>query len=120
MIVAVSAGGPELSSAVDSRFGRAAWFVFVDLDTDAVRAVKNEQNLTAVQGAGIQSAQRVVEQGAGAVITGHCGPKAFRVLSAAGAAIYLGAKGSVADAVSQFRKRELTKADAADVEGHWA
>ena len=36
-----------------------------------------------VQGAGIQAAQTVIGRGAEALITGFCGPKAFRVLTAA-------------------------------------
>jgi len=109
-----------LSDAVDTRFGRAAWFVIVDTETHAVEPVKNEQNLDAAQGAGIQAAQAVSQHGAQAVLTGHCGPKAFRVLSAAGIGVYLGAQGTVADTVEQFRARRLSKAVAADVEGHWA
>ncbi len=120
MKVAVSAQGPLMSSTVDGRFGRAAWFVIADTGATEFEAVKNEQNLAASQGAGIQSAQLVVNHGAQAVLTGHCGPKAFKVLSAAGIPVYLGTQGSVSDAVEQFRKRQLTKAAQADVEGHWA
>jgi predicted Fe-Mo cluster-binding NifX family protein len=120
MKVAVSAQGPLLSSAVDGRFGRAAWFIIADTEKGEFQAVKNEQNLAAAQGAGVQSAQLVVNRGARAVLTGHCGPKAFKVLSAAGIPVYLGTQGSVSDAIEQFRKRQLTRAAQADVEGHWA
>lgn len=120
MKVAISAQGPLLASTVDGRFGRAAWFILADVETGSFEAVKNEQNLSAAQGAGIQSAQLAVNHGAEAVLTGHCGPKAFKVLSAAGVPVYLGIQGSVSDAIEQFRKRQLTKAAQADVEGHWA
>lgn len=120
MRVAVSSKGPDRTSQVDERFGRAAWFVIVDTDTDAVQAVKNEQNLSAAQGAGIQSAQTVVNHEVQAVLTGHCGPKAFKVLASAGVPVYLGIRGDVSNAVEQLRRRELTKAVQADVEGHWA
>jgi predicted Fe-Mo cluster-binding NifX family protein len=55
-----------------------------------------------------------------AVITGHCGPKAFRTLQAAGIQVVVGADGTVADAVEQFKSGELVPSDAADVESHWA
>jgi predicted Fe-Mo cluster-binding NifX family protein len=108
-----------MEAGVDPRFGRAAKFVVVDLDTGAVESIDNAQNVNAAQGAGIQAAQNVANLGVGALITGHCGPKAFRVLSAAGVKIHAGASGTVAEAVEKYKKGELTELDSADVEGHW-
>lgn len=120
MKIAVSAQGPQLSDGVDGRFGRAAWFIISDSDTGEFEAVKNEQNLSAAQGAGIQSAQLVVNKGAQAVVTGHCGPKAFRVLKSAGIGVFVGAGGSVSAVLEKFKAGSLTEAVEADVEGHWA
>ena len=100
--------------------GRAAWFIISDSETGEFEAVKNEQNLAAAQGAGIQSAQLVVNHGAQAVLTGHCGPKAFRVLKAANVRIYVGVDGTVQDALEKFKAGSLQEAAEADVEGHWA
>jgi predicted Fe-Mo cluster-binding NifX family protein len=52
------------------------------------------------------------------VVTGHCGPKAFRVLSAAGVKVYNTDAPTVAEALDRFRAGKLVPADAADVEGH--
>lgn len=120
MKIAVSSQGASLSSPADERFGRAAWFILTDPDGVGFEAIQNEQNLNAAQGAGVQSAQLVANHGAQAVLTGHCGPKAFKVLSAANIGVYVGVRGSVSDALDQFRKRELTQVAQADVEGHWA
>jgi predicted Fe-Mo cluster-binding NifX family protein len=79
----------------------------------------NSQNLNAAQGAGIQAAATVSRLGATVLITGHCGPKAFRALMAAGIKIYTGATGTVSEAIAQFKAGKLSLADAADVEGHW-
>ena len=54
-----------------------------------------------------------------AVMTGHCGPKAFRVLDAAGIQIYLGAEGTVEAALNDFRAGKYQPANKPDVEGHW-
>jgi predicted Fe-Mo cluster-binding NifX family protein len=105
---------------VDPRFGRAAFFCVFDTATGAFEAHSNTQNLNAVQGAGIQSAQTASELGAEVVITGHCGPKAFRTLSAAGIQVVVGAGGSVQDAIRAFQAGELKPTENADVEGHWA
>lgn len=119
MKIAISAEGQGLESRVDQRFGRCRWFTLIDTETGNYQAVANEQNLNAAQGAGIQSAEIVSRNGAEAVVTGHCGPKAFRTLTVAGIKIFTGAEGTVADALEKFKTGALTEAEDADVEGHW-
>ena len=119
MKVAVTSKGRTLGDEVDLRFGRAQMFLLVDTETGAFDVVDNKQNLEAAQGAGIQAARIVAEHGAGVVITGHCGPNAFRTLSAAGINVVLGAEGTVGEAVERFKARELRAVASADVEGHW-
>jgi len=119
MLIAVSAQGETLDSAVDARFGRAPAFVLVDSETEMLTCIPNTQNLQAAQGAGIQSAQSVVNAGASVLITGNCGPKAFRALSAAGVRVYVGAGGTVRDVIQKYREGALRPAQEANVEGHW-
>jgi len=120
MKIAITASGQTLDAPVDARFGRASYFVVVDTDTGNHEAHDNAQNLNAAQGAGIQAAQNVARLGVQAVVTGNCGPKAFRTLSAAGISVAVGASGTVRDAVDAYTSGALTPADAANVEGHWA
>ena len=119
MKAAITSTGEDLQSGVDPRFGRARWFVVVDTESDASEALDNEQNLNAMQGAGVQAAQNVSEAGVEAVITGNVGPKAFSVLGAAGIKIYTGATGTVADALEAFKAGKLEAAGGANVESHW-
>jgi predicted Fe-Mo cluster-binding NifX family protein len=119
MKIAVSATGRDLNSDLDPRFGRAAYFVLFDTDASEAKAVANTQNLNLPQGAGIQAAKTIIDQGAAVLITGHCGPKAFKVLQAAGVRIMTGAGGTVADALQEYNQGKLTQAEGADVEGHW-
>ncbi|OPX90034.1 MAG: Dinitrogenase iron-molybdenum cofactor [Pelotomaculum sp. PtaB.Bin104] len=119
MKIAISAQGQDLESFVDQRFGRCSWFAIIDTETGDYQAVANEQNLNAAQGAGIQSAEIVSRNGVEAVVTGHCGPKAFRTLNVAGIKLFTGAEGTVADALDKFKSGALTEAQDADVEGHW-
>ena len=119
MKVAVTSQGRELSSPVDSRFGRAMYFIVIDTETGDFSAADNSQNLNATQGAGIQAGKNVVGLGVSAVITGHVGPKAFATLQAGSVAIYTGASGTVADAIEQFKAGALKQSSAADVEGQW-
>lgn len=120
MKIAVTSNGTLPESPVDRRFGRATFFVLVDTETGAVEAHENVQSLGAAQGAGIQAAEAVSRLGVDAVITGHCGPKAFRTLQAAGIRVVVGAESTVAEAVEQFQAGLLTPAHGPDVEGHWS
>ncbi len=119
MKVALTASGSTLDSPLDARFGRAPGFLVYDTDSGTVEFVDNQQSLNAAQGAGIQAAETVARSGAEALVTGHCGPTAFRVLSAAGVKVYNTNQPTVAAALEAFKAGTLKPADSADVEGHW-
>ena len=69
-IIAVSSEGPKLTDMVDSRFGRAAGFVLVNLDTMDTSYIDNGQSQAMAHGAGIQTAERIADAGAGVLLTG--------------------------------------------------
>jgi predicted Fe-Mo cluster-binding NifX family protein len=117
--VAFTTSGKALESPLDARFGRAPGYLVCDTDSGATEFIDNQQGLNAAQGAGIQAAETVVRSGAKALVTGHCGPKAFRVLSAAGVKVYNTDQPTVAAALAAFKAGTLKPADSADVEGHW-
>ncbi len=106
MKLAVSSAGDNITSPIDPRFGRCAYFVIVEVDEDEAIAVPNPGAALA-QGAGIQAAQLLASHGVNVVISGNFGPNAFQALQAAGIDAYVGASGSVRDAVTQFSAGKL-------------
>jgi len=119
MKIAISTQGNTAESPVDERFGRAKGFMIFDDETGSFAYLDNIQNLSAMQGAGIQSAKTIIDSGATVLITGNVGPKAFTTLNAASVQIFCGASGSVQDALSQYKAGTLKPAAGANVEGHW-
>ncbi len=120
MKISISSQGSKPESAVDPRFGRAAQFIIYDTDTDSYAVVSNSKSLDAEQGAGIRAAETVSKHGARVLITGHCGPKAFSTLKAAGIEVFTGAEGlSVSQAVEKYRSGQLNATHSSDVTGHW-
>jgi predicted Fe-Mo cluster-binding NifX family protein len=117
MKIAVSATDPELSSQVDPRFGRCAYFIFVDSETMQFEAAENP-NVISSSGAGIQSAQLVAKKGANVLLTGSCGPNAFQTLQSAGVKVIVGVTGTVQDAVQQFTSGKLQHTDQPNVSYH--
>ena len=104
MKIAVSSEGPGLDSMVDPRFGRAAGFVLVDSETLDNTYLDNGSSQVLAQGAGIETAQRVADAGAEAVLSGYVGPKAFEALQAAGITVIQDMDGmTVGQALEKYR-----------------
>jgi len=118
MKLIVTSQGPEATDPVDPRFGRAPYFLMCDIETGQFTALDNRDQAAAVQGAGVQAAQIVAGSGAQVVLTGHCGPKAFAVLSAAGLQVYSGITGSVQDALHSWYEGELALLERPDGTPH--
>ena len=119
MLIAVTAKTCDPGSEVDPRFGRAPYFHIIDTETGETNIIENKQSLEAVQGAGIQAAETIAGQKAKAVLTGHCGPKAFQVLSAAGIRIIVGVEGKVDEVLEKYKSGKYQEAKTPDVESHW-
>jgi len=119
MKIGVTAKGESLDSMLDEQFGRAEKFIIYETETGESEAVDNAQNLQAMQGAGIQSAQKIIELGARVLITGHCGPKAYATLKAGGVKIFTGDRTTVKKAIDDYLKGGLKEIVAPDVESHW-
>ncbi|NQT50759.1 NifB/NifX family molybdenum-iron cluster-binding protein [bacterium] len=119
MKVAITTAGNDLDAAVDPRFGRAKAFVIYDTESGEWSVLDNEQNAFAAQGAGIQAASAVVNAGVEALLTGNCGPKAFRALAAGKVAVYAGVSGTVREAVEGLAAGKLSPAGDANVNAHF-
>lgn len=118
-LIAFSTAGTELNDELDPRFGRARGFLLYDLTLQQIRLLENEQSRNAAQGAGIHAAEAIVKAGVDTLVTGHCGPKAFRVLNAAGVQVYNCPVITLQEALQALQSGTLEAATAADVEGHW-
>lgn len=119
MRILLTADSAGEGAALEQRFGRARYFAVYDTDAGTWKSIDNKLNLNAAQGAGIQAGQNVVEAGAEVLVSGHVGPKAFKVLSAGGVAVYPCRAHSVSEALEQFQKGALNRLEGPDVEGHW-
>jgi predicted Fe-Mo cluster-binding NifX family protein len=118
MKIAASSQGQTLDDAVDPRFGRAPFFLIIDPETLAYETLSNP-NIELGGGAGIQSAQLMSERGVTVVLTGNCGPNAFRTFGAAGIQVITGVSGTVREAVAAYQSGRLTEASGPNVPSHF-
>lgn len=119
MRIAVSAIGTDLDSELDPRFGRAMYFIIVEADGSISEVIDNNTNLNAMKGAGIQAGKILADKKVDVLLTGHCGPNAFRTLNAAGIRVGVDLKGTVREALDHFNREEVTFAGGPNVEAHW-
>ena len=101
MKIVVTSTGSDLDAAIDPKFGRCAFFALFDTESNDFTATPNPFQ-DAGGGAGTQAAQWVLAQGATALLTGHCGPKATAVLEHTEVKVVTGISGTVREAVAQF------------------
>ncbi len=119
MKIAVSSAGRNPDSPLDARFGRAGYFQIYDSESGEYEVIENDTGRDAMQGAGVQAGELMVRHGVSVLITGHCGPKAFRVLGGAGISVMLCGGGTVENAIEKYKNGDLEEAAGPDVNGHW-
>ncbi len=119
MKIAITSKGQDLDSEVDPRFGRAAYILIVDTETLNFEVIDNAKNANSFKGAGIQAAASVSDKKAKVLLTGFCGPNAFKTLEAAGVKVGSDMTGTIKDIVTKFNEGTISYTDAANVDGHW-
>ena len=119
MKIAITSTGKDLDAQVDPRFGRATYIIVVDTDTLDFEVIDNSENKNAFKGAGITAASSICDKGAKVLITGFCGPNAFKTLDSAGVKVANDATGTIKDAIEDYKAGKFTFAEDANAEGHW-
>ncbi|MGB9678519.1 MAG: NifB/NifX family molybdenum-iron cluster-binding protein [Thermoanaerobacteraceae bacterium] len=108
MKIAISSEGNTLESKVDSRFGRAKYFIIVDSDTNEYKVIDNFAALQG-SGAGTKAAQILLDEGIAYVISSNVGPNALEVFQAADINIYKAVNGTIKENINEFKKGTLEK-----------
>lgn len=119
MKIAITSKGKDLDSEVDPRFGRAAFIIIADTESLDFEILDNAENSNSFKGAGIQAATSIHDKGAEILLTGFCGPNAFKTLEAAKIKVIDNVEGTVRDTIEKFKQGGYSFADGANVEGHW-
>lgn len=108
MKVVVSARGKELESRLDPRFGRASYLLFYDMETQEIEVVDNSATNQLAHGAGIQTAQCVLDRHPDLVVSGNFGPKAAQVLQAASIRLATCPEVTISEVLELIRSDKVT------------
>lgn len=106
MKVVFTCNGESLKTSMSERFGRADYFAVVDMNSMEV-VYHSATNQSANHGAGIATAQWVIDQGASKLVTNKVGPKAFEVLKAGNIGMYHAKEMTLENAISLFKGNDL-------------
>lgn len=108
MILFISAYDRSLDSRMNSRFGRAPWFIRYDTSNENWKAIENN-GPEQPGGAGIATAQLLINQGAEGVISGRFGPNAKQALSTASIKMFTNDDDqlTVAEVVQRYQTDQL-------------
>ena len=104
-------------SEVCEQFGRSYWLMIYSPAECRWYAIDNGPNRSLSNGAGVATAETIIDAGVTVVLTGETGPKAFRTLKAAGISIVHNVRGGVEEALSDWLSGRLTPACLANDSG---
>jgi len=107
MRIAIASKGPELSSQVEPRFGRAKYIVIHDTGSPEPEVLDNQEISQLTGGAGVKAAEAVVEKNVDYVISQNFGPKALQVFKAANVKAAVVSGETVAHAIELVQRRQL-------------
>mgnify|MGYP002063640469 FL=1 len=104
MKIAVSSDSSNSNARVAQRFGISPYLIIVDPETMELEAVPNP-GAAGKQAAGIQAVVIAISKEVDTVLTGYCSPTAMKYLADNGIDVVTGVKGTVAEAVAQYRQQ---------------
>jgi predicted Fe-Mo cluster-binding NifX family protein len=113
MKVIVPSQSGSMGSNLSPVFGRCPIFMVVEIEGGKVVGSNAVPNDAANQqgGAGVAAAQAAHDQGAGAIIAGTVGPKAFGALESFGIDVYNSTSGTVQENIDALLQGKLSKAN---------
>lgn len=102
-----SMGNNGLDERVGEHFGRVPTYTIVDTETDEVEIISNTSEHMGGTG---YPPELMAKAGVGVMVCGGLGRRAIMIFEEMGIRVYVGASGTVRDAVSQFQSGALEEA----------
>lgn len=106
MKIAIPSTGKSLDSLANNQFGRSQYFIIFETESSSYNVIDNI-GISMQGGAGIKSAQLIVDSGASVLITAHCGQNAADVLKASGVRIIKAVPTTVKNLITFFEDDKL-------------
>lgn len=113
MKIGITSLGKSKDSKIDTRFGRSSNILIFSEERQLEKSMANP-GAQAQRGAGVQAAQKLVDEEVNVLITGNIGPNALNLLQQSNIEIYLTSAGiSAKEAFEKYNSGDLKKAEEA-------
>jgi predicted Fe-Mo cluster-binding NifX family protein len=110
-------GNEGLNDYVGEHFGRVPTYTIVDLDTNEVKVIQNISHHTT---GSVYPPEIMAKEGVNVMVCRGLGRRAISMFEELGIEVYIGATGSVMDAINDFKQKKLQKASESDACGRHA
>ncbi len=111
MKIAIALEENSYNSLADRRFGRAAYFILINPETDNYEIIENEAKDEAT-GAGLKAVKTLVNLGVNEIIAGEIGPKAAVLINEFEIPVYkMGELTKVSEILKNYKENKLEKYD---------
>jgi len=94
-----------MESEIDSRFGRANYFMVYDMEKNKIISVEENRFKEEGHGVGIKTAGIAVEKGCTLAMGARPGPKAEQIFTEGNIEIFTVTEGNVQDALRNYREQ---------------
>ena len=101
-------GEGGMQESICQHFGRAPTFTMIDLDSGEIKVLPNVSEH--MGGTGLPT-ETIFAAGVKVMIVGGLGPKAVAMFNQGGVEVFVGAAGTVKDAIDDWRAEMLARAD---------
>ena len=106
-----SMGEKGLDEQVGQHFGRVTHYTIIDLNTDEIRVVSNTSHH---MGGMLQPPELLKKEGVHIMLCSGLGRRAISLFEQMGIEVYIGASGTVRDAIAAFNNGNLQQATMTD------
>jgi predicted Fe-Mo cluster-binding NifX family protein len=100
-------GDRGMDEVVSDHFGRAPTYTIVDIDTESVRTIENRSEHMGGVG---KPPEALAKEGVNILLCSGLGPRAISMFQDYGIVVYVGATGTVRDALAMWREGSLQPA----------
>ena len=102
--------GKNIDGDVSDVFGRSPYFIIIEIEDGEIKdkEILENRSIDQMSGAGVTTAQLIVEKNVKAVITGNVGPRALDVLRQFNVDIYY-ANGLIKKVLQEYRDGKIKK-----------
>ncbi|BDZ66850.1 NifB/NifX family molybdenum-iron cluster-binding protein [Methanobacterium ferruginis] len=109
-----------LKGEISQHLGKTPYFVLIRWENDEIEDLQVLESKGKHMGGGMTPGEFITGSGAEALLCGNLGSKAIQMIQSAGINVYVGATGTVIDALQDWAEGKLQKAnqDSACADGH--